>query len=58
VRTEPSLSSGYVTYLSCNSEVILMNETVTADNYKWAKVQLKDGQIGWTLADFLEPIGN
>ena len=60
VRTEPSLSSSFVTnpYLTYGTELTLLNETATADNYKWAKVQLKDGQIGWTLADFLEPIGN
>ena len=60
VRTEPSLSSGFVTnpYLTYGTELTLLNETASADNYKWAKVQLKDGQIGWTLADFLEPIGN
>lgn len=60
VRTEPGLSSSFVTnpYLTYGTELTLLNETATADNYKWAKVQLKDGQIGWTLADFLEPIGN
>lgn len=58
VRTEPNLSSAFVTYLSYGSELFLMNETVTADDYNWAKVQLEDGEIGWTLADFLEPVGN
>jgi Bacterial SH3 domain len=60
VRTEPGLGSSFVTnpYLTYGTELTLLNETVTADDYKWAKVQLKDGQIGWTLADFLEPIGN
>ena len=60
VRTEPGLSSSFVTnpYLTYGTELTLLNETATANNYKWAKVQLKDGQIGWTLADFLEPIGN
>ena len=58
VRTEPNLSSGFVTYLTYGSKLTLLNETVTADDYTWAKVQLDDGEIGWTLADFLEPVGN
>ncbi len=60
VRTEPNISasSGIVSYLPYGSEMILLNETVTADDYKWTKVQLEDGEIGWTLADFLEPVGN
>jgi hypothetical protein len=58
VRTEANLNSGYVTYLTYGSEVTLLNETATANDLNWAKVQLEDGQIGWTLADFLEPVGN
>ncbi len=60
VRTEPNISSssGIVSYLPYGSEMTLLNETVSADNYLWAKVQLEDGEIGWTLADFLEPVGN
>ncbi|HSN94137.1 MAG TPA: SH3 domain-containing protein [Anaerolineaceae bacterium] len=58
VRTEPSLSSGYVDYLPYDTIVTLLNEIVTADDLNWAKVLLEDGQIGWTLADFLEPITN
>ncbi len=60
VRTEPNISSssGIVSYLPYGSEMILLNETVSADDYLWAKVQLENGEIGWTLADFLEPVGN
>jgi hypothetical protein len=58
VRTEANLNSGYVTYLTYGSEVTLLNETATANDLNWAKVQLEDGQTGWTLADFLEPVGN
>ena len=60
VRTGPGLSFSFVTdpYLTYGTELTLLNETVTADDYKWAKVQLEDGQIGWTLADFLETVGN
>jgi hypothetical protein len=60
VRTGPGLSFSFVTdpYLIYGTELTLLNETVTADDYKWAKVQLDDGEIGWTLADFLELVGN
>lgn len=58
VRTEPNLSSSFIDYLPYGTELTLLDETASADDYNWAKVELESGEIGWTLADFLEPVGN
>ncbi|MEA4812453.1 MAG: SH3 domain-containing protein [Anaerolineaceae bacterium] len=58
LRAEADINSAFVSFLPYNTEVTLLNETVSQNGVEWVKIQLADGTIAWTLGEFLQKAGH
>lgn len=55
VRSEPGLKYEMLTQLSDGSRVELTGEVQSVDGFKWQRVRLEDGRLGWIAENFLIP---
>lgn len=54
VRESPDMGSLILAYLNYGEEVTLLEEQVYEQGINWEKIQLSDGTIGWSAAQFLK----
>jgi len=55
VRSEPGLKYEMLTQLSDGTRVELIGEAQSVDGFKWQRVRLEDGRLGWIVENFLIP---
>lgn len=54
IRTEPSTAAGVLMTATEGTAVTLMSsQAVDKDGYKWYKIRLSDGRLGWIAGNFL-----
>ncbi|MDD3947998.1 MAG: SH3 domain-containing protein, partial [Anaerolineaceae bacterium] len=56
VRENPDTAALILAYLNYGTEVIILGESISEQGINWEKIELSDGTVGWSTAQFLEKL--